>query len=151
MRRAAAIIAAVLSVFPGGPLRCPCQLAALFENRAATVLIPQPAPADDEAGGCENQRCSCKTHREPAGPEPTEKTPAPGVPCQHCPNIDLVLPVVTGERLASDRDPGDSPGASLASDTAVPLTHRPDTLTLVGREFTSSAPDRLRYCHSFRC
>lgn len=150
MRSGATIIAAVLSVFTGGPLRCPCQLAALFESYPPTVLTPHAATQEDEAGRSEKHRCSCKTHREPAPPEqPIEQKPTPGVPCQHCPGVDLVPPVATGERLASDRDLGD--WSAAFPDAAFPQTHRPDTLHPVTHLMTTSAPDRLRYCHSFRC
>lgn len=149
MQRAAAIIVAVLSVLTGGPLRCPCRLVALF---ADCVLTDQPASVEGEADRCGGERCSCKPHREPALPEqPPERLPAPGVPCQHCPNVDLVPPVTIGERLEGDRDPGDMTAVPHDAAPADPLTRRPDALPLAVPELTSSAPDRLRYCHSFRC
>lgn len=156
MQRAAAIIVAVLSVLTGGPLRCPCRLVALFADRVPTVLTAQPTSVEGEPDRCGGERCSCKSHREPALPEqPPERTPerlpAPGVPCQHCPNVDLVPPVTIGERLAGDRDPGDMTAAPHDAAPADPLTRRPDALPLAVPELTSSAPDRLRYCHSFRC
>lgn len=157
MSRAAAIIAAVLSVITGGPLRCPCHLAALFLSPSPAVRTTTAAPPKGEAGRCDDQRCSCKTHREPAPPEqPTEQPtdqqkPAPGVPCQHCPNVDLAPPAATGERLAGDRDPGDWSADSPASAPVGTQTLRPDTLVLIPGPVTPSAPDRLRYCHSFRC
>lgn len=156
MQRAASIIVAVLSVLTGGPLRCPCRLVALFADCVPTVLTAQPASVEGEPDRCGGERCSCKSHREPAPPEqPPERTPerlpAPGVPCQHCPNVDLVPPVTTGERLAGDRDPGDLTAAAHDAAPADPLTRRPDARALAAPEFTSSAPDRLRYCHSFRC
>ncbi len=156
MQRAAAIIVAVLSVFTGGPFRCPCRLVALFADRAPTVLTAQPAPAASEPDRCGGERCSCKPHRVPALPgQPPERTPeqlpAPGVPCQHCPNVDLIPAVTIGERLAGDRDPGDLTAAPHDAAPADPLTRRPDALPLAAPELTSAAPDRLRYCHSFRC
>ncbi|MBA4065734.1 MAG: hypothetical protein C0501_18850 [Isosphaera sp.] len=155
MRRVAAIIVAVLPVLTGGPLRCPCQLAALFADHvqsALVVLTPRPTSVEDEPGRYRGERCSCKSHRGPALPgQPTERPPAPGVPCQHCPNVDLVLAVTIGERLAGDRDPGDMTAPPFEAAQTVPLTRRPDAWSLAVPELTSAAPDRLRYCHSFRC
>ena len=155
MRQVAAIIAAVLSVLTGGPLRCPCQLAAHFADyahAASIVLTPRPSSVEGKPGHRGGERCSCKTHRGPALPgQPTERPPAPGVPCQHCPNVDLALAVTLGERLAGDRDPSDMTAAPLEAAQTVPLTCPPDALSLAVPQLTSAAPDRLRFCHSFRC
>lgn len=152
MRAGAAIIAAVLSVFTGGPLRCPCRFAAVLVSHSQTTPSLPMAPSEDGAGGCGELSCSCKSHPEPARPDaPTKRPPAPGVPCGHCPAVDLVLPGGSGERAVGDREPGGVSAASFGDSSAAPLAHRPEPLVLLALECTSSAPNRLRYCHSFRC
>jgi hypothetical protein len=152
MRAGAAIIAAVLSVFTGGPHRCPCRFAAVLVSYSQTAPSLPTAASEDGTGGSGELSCSCKSHPEPARPDvPTKRKPTPGVPCGHCPAVDLVLPSGSGERAVGDREPGDVSAASFGDSAAAPLAHRPDPLALVPLERTSSAPDRLRYCHSFRC
>ena len=152
MRLAMAIIVAVMSVFTGGPLRCPCHLAVLFTKRPPTAQPFQVTRLPSNAERCSTHRCPCKTHRSPTGPEqPGEPAPVPGAPCGHCPNFDLGLPAVNGDRLQTDRDTGDFTSAPFSRDAHVFLTTCLDTLLNASDPITSSAPDRLRYCHSFRC
>lgn len=141
MRAVAAIIVAVMSVTTGGPFRCPCQLAALFKERACNTEATRPAPPVSEKHGC-----SCKHHSETERPAPSEPKPAPGVPCEHGPKIDLVPPFAGGDRDLDDSvfaDPGRSHALPL---TPVPPATSPDTPAPL-----SSPSDRLRYCHAFRC
>lgn len=152
MRLAVAIIVAVMSVVTGGPLRCPCQLAVLFNNRLPTAPPLQATRLTAETERCSTKHCPCKSHQPPVDPEqPAERTPVPGAPCGHCPNFDLGLPVGNGDRLQTDRDTGDFTSAPFARDTHVFLTACLDTPVTAIDPIDSSAPDRLRYCHSFRC
>lgn len=152
MRLAVAIIVAVMSVVTGGPLRCPCQLAVLFNNRLPTAPPSQVTRLAAESERCSSRQCPCKSHQTPVDPErPAERTPVPGAPCEHCPNFDLSLPVGNGDRLQTDRDTDDFASAPFARETHVFLTASPDTLVNASGSITSWAPDRLRYCHSFRC
>lgn len=151
MRAAAAIIAAILSVFAGGPLRCPCQLAAVFESRPPTTRSHQTAPTDNEAVRCGCRHSSCQTQKESVGQaQPTEQQHAPQVPCEHRPGVDLVLPGGGGERASGERATGEVTAAPFECAHALSVP-QPATQLPVPRHLTTSAPDRLRYCHSFRC
>lgn len=142
MRSVTAVIAAILSVVTGGPLRCPCQVAALGRGAEHVAEFHAANEADD---------CPCHSHRKPCLPQSTEHKHAPCEPCRHGAAIDVLAPVVTGERLSGEREavdrmplvPGDcsqgSPGCGL---DGMPLDNIP---------VSSSASDQLRYCHSFLC
>lgn len=150
MRNVAVIVAAVLTVFTGGPLRCPCQVAALLRDHTPAPPTRPPTPPADEASRC--GCCSCKAHRDAADPKQSaEREPAPGNPCPHCPNIYLVLPVTNAERLPGDHDHGDWTAGPFDATPAVPLTRHPHAVFLPVSDSHRPAPDRLRYCHSFRC
>ena len=152
MRASVAIIAAVMSVTTGGPLRCPCQLAALFPGNQ----FPPGAACDTEAYPAipaENEKhcCSCIKHHEPERPAPTKPTQAPDAPCEHGLGADLVPLVANGERVAGDLNPGD-PVFALAgrSYPFLKASVQPVAIpTLSGS--LSGHPDQLRYCHAFRC
>ena len=145
MRLAAAILATVMSVTTGGPLRCPCHLLALLRTGPSTVVAP-PAAEQEASGGC-----GCRVHREPQ-PEPTDQRPRPHrPPCPHGPGVDLLPPLSTGERVVGGHDSGDPvvtlPGHGYAPTTASSY----DSAVSAHVTPAASPPDRLRYCHAFRC
>ena len=145
MRLLATIIAVVMSVTTGGPLRCPCQLAALVRGTTCVAETVQVDPATFET-----HTCCCQSHREPEEPQPTEREPSPGEPCPHGPSVDLVLPTAGGERHAGGGGLGDFPVAAHGA-VEIPLYCGLNLQLFVVCEPTSSKSDRLRYCHSFRC
>jgi hypothetical protein len=73
------------------------------------------------------------------------------MPCGHCPNFDLGLPVGNGDRLQTDRDTDDFTSAPFTRPAHVFSTTCQDSLVNASDPIHPSAPDRLRYCHSFRC
>ena len=148
MRSLAAILAAVMSVTTGGPLRCPCQFAALFENQERVSCADAPPPVQ---AANEKHCCSCNRHHEPEEPSPAQpkRTPA-SPPCQHAPAIDLAPPLVGGERTAGEYEPG---GLNFAADIETSLgllAFRPDAPLPLPSNLDSAPPDQLKYCHSFR-
>lgn len=146
MRLVATIIAAVMSVTTGGPLRCPCQLVPLLRPEAAVCETIRPIE-----GQTVERCCGCKGHREPNS-EPTAPRPSPDrPPCQHGPAIDLVPPAHPGERVTDGTDPTD-PATPCGGDPASvsPVLSLDTPLRVRLAPFTS-LPDRLRYCHAFRC
>ena len=147
MRALAAIIVAVMPVTTGGPLRCPCRLAALFKTEPRVCDASRPAEDRPEKRGC-----PCKSHGESKEPGPGEPKPAPGhPPCSHHLGIDLAPPLAGAERVVHDRDPG-NPAVAAVNDTClfVPPLGTGVRLLSPGAG-PSQLPDRLRYCHAFRC
>ena len=150
MRLVAAIIAAVMSVATGGPLRCPCQLAALLrdtpctdQSASAVRTLPTTPPSALHSG------CGCKTHTTDDEQPPAEHQPDRPEPCNHGPGIDLVAPS-TVERQAGDSELGNPLSVPSGGAAASPC-RVPDTSFVSSAEIDSSPPARLRYCHSFRC
>jgi hypothetical protein len=149
MRLVAAIIAAVMSVATGGPLRCPCQFAALFRNtpctdQSAVRTLPTTQPSDLHS--C----CGCKTQTTDDEPPPAEHQPDQPEPCSHGPGIDLVAPSTV------DRQSGDlgAEGAPFAATSGAFLSLR----ALVRHDLAERPPGsdtslhaRLRFSHAFRC
>lgn len=147
MRAFAAITVAVMSVTTGGPLRCPCQLAALFRIETRLGLATRSTP-DLPKGRC----CPCESHADPGLPWPVEPKPSPHFPpCKHHLVIDLAVPHMDAGRVLDDRDSGDP--------TAVPVRDCggafPENVTAAALLSSGGRPlpphDRLRYCHAFRC
>lgn len=146
MRRVAAIIAAVMSVTTGGPLRCPCHLIALLQPECCAAPVAQPA-AERPVEHC----CGCKAHRAPQ-PEPTDPQPSPHrPPCPHVPGIDLVPPHAPGERAASGHELGDPAVMALGGGHVSASARASDSPPPVPVTLAASPPDRLRYSHAFRC
>ncbi|MBX9582895.1 MAG: hypothetical protein K2X87_21515 [Gemmataceae bacterium] len=145
MRLVAAIIAAVMSVTTGGPLRCPCHLVARLRTEPAAVPVPQSA-VERPADRC----CGCKTNREPR-PEPTDPRPAPHPPCPHGPGIDLVPPLATGERVVGGHGSGDQAVTAPGDGHDCPSAWGLDPPLPVPVAVAASPHDQLRYCHAFRC
>ncbi len=141
MRHLAAIIAAVLSVTTGGPLRCPCRLATL-------TTAPAKATSEERGdSGCSHQ-CGCKSH---AGKDVDRQAPPSSPrpePCDHGPGIDLLA------FTAVDRQADDAGGTQLVvpgvARTGSELARKhalvPDPS---GR--STSPTSHLRYAHAFRC
>lgn len=148
MRAVAAIIAAVMSVTTGGSLRCPCQLAFLFRAGSCdTSACVEASPPT-----AEKQTCSCEARHEPEQPDPAEPKPGPAKPpCPHGPGIDLIQPAAGGERIGGSDVTGGlamaPPCASAAGCHA--RGHQEAPPPDPARRWPT--PDRLRYCHSFRC
>ncbi len=123
MRILAAIIAALMSVTTGGPLRCPCQLAKLGPPvgwPCQETAAQPPAPT---------HQCGCKTHttderRAPADDRPGGHPPGDHAPCHHGPVADLAAPA------AAERPAGGS--------TDYALTVAPPGLTHVARPTASN-------------
>lgn len=144
MRSLVAILAAVMAVTTGGPLRCPCHIAALLRANSAARAVQSPAEKPIE------RRCGCKAHGEPQ-PGPTTPRPSPDhPPCQHGPGLDLAPPLAACERVGGGFDWGDP---AAVTDNAGRISaawgvhpHLPVPVTLA-----ASPPDPLRYCHAFRC
>ena len=141
MRVLTAIVAAVLSVTTGGPLRCPCQLAKVARPAA-------PATVCDDAPGCRS--CPCHRNAEPVSLQGQCPEPAPErVPCPHGPALDLTPPPAGVERVGDDSPAfdggafGEHPAARLVCNQAAG-----------SRATTPAYPppvDHLRYSHAFRC
>lgn len=130
MRMSAAVLAAVLSVATGGPLRCPCQLAQLVWGSYCV--------ADDS--DCERAECPCHSHEEPGQRDP-------GEPCHHGLGLEVVAVV--------NASGGDN---SFDGPMPAPVSRAPQLIerNAVGFERFDcldfrSISDRLLYCHSFRC
>ena len=147
MRAVTAIIVAVMSVTTGGPLRCPCQLAALF--RTETALGPTAhSTMDLPKGRC----CPCGSHAAPGRPGPVEPKPAPhSPPCRHHLVIDLAAPHAGTERVFDDHDPGDPTAAPVNDTDRSLLVHSADAALLSSAGRSPPPRDLLRYCHAFRC
>lgn len=150
MRAAVAILAAVMSVTTGGPLRCPCYLVALLNGGTAVAAPPADCPLPTPTP-C----CPCKAHREADEPKSAEgstpeRTPHPSAPCNHGPGIDLVAPTASGERLAGESETGHGTLALSAERLDLSPSHADLVRTLLP-DPPSSAHSPLRYCHSFRC
>lgn len=147
MRRVLAVIAAVMSVATGGPLRCPCQLAALFldgsSSRETSARIPPPAPPSHPSG------CKCQGHVHDDEPAPTEERRDHPEPCNHGPGVDLLTPA-TADRQAGDSG---SDGHAVAVSHFVPALSVVTEADAPARPLKSdfSPPDCLRFCHAFRC
>lgn len=151
MRAVVAIIVAVMSVATGGPLRCPCQFAALFrtatcvpESASAARTAPTPQPAAQHSG------CGCKSHTAADEQPPEERQPAQPEPCKHGPGIDLVPPT-TLDRQSGDLGAEGIPSAAVSDGFLL-------CLALVRHDFTTrpagsdaSLPTRLRFSCAFRC
>src|SRR6188768_2021002 len=103
MRAVTAIVAAVLSVTTGGPLRCPCQYAALLRP------TPVPTKASPRAAEPPCRTCPCHAHQEPDSPAPAAPEPGPGhPPCPHGPGVDVTPPPAGSDR-GGDGQPGNPP------------------------------------------
>lgn len=149
MRAAVAILAAVMSVTTGGPLRCPCYLVTMLKG-TAVIVPPAECPLPTPAAGC-----SCKGHREADEPKPSEerapdKTPHPTAPCNHGPGVDLLAPTASGERLTGGDETGQSTLALSVERLDLSPSHA-GAVRAVLPDPPSSVRDPLRYCHSFRC
>lgn len=146
MRDLTAIIVAVMSVTTGGPLRCPCQLAALCRGETHSGPVTrtvQPQP--------KNRCCPCESHADPGLPGPVEPKPSPNSPpCNHHPVIVLAAVHAGAERVYDDREPGDPTAAPVSDIARVLPAHAAGAalLCLAGRSLPPN--DRLRYCHAFR-
>lgn len=146
MRAVVAIIVAVMSVTTGGPTRCPCQIAALF--RAGTQTC-EPPPAQKRSQ--EKRACRCHSHCESSEQQPEHPTPPPESPkCPHGPGIDLAPPQSATDRAASDA--GDLSQLEFAATHGLfAVAPRGHSGLFDPGTHLSPHPDRLRYCHSFRC
>lgn len=153
MRMVAAMIAAVMSVATGGPLRCPCHFAALLRDTPCTAKsAPAVRALPTAPTTARHLGCGCKSHKTADEP-PTEGQPvrpAQPEPCKHGPGIDLVVPTAV-DRQSGDLGADDCTfGATSEGFPSCPalvrhgLTGRP-----VGSD--SSLPALLRYSHAFRC
>lgn len=139
MRHLAAIIAAVLSVTTGGPLRCPCRLA---------TLASTPAPPERPVDSGRSHQCGCKSHAGKDVDRPAPPASPRPEPCDHGPGIDLLA------CTAVDRQADDSGGNQLivpavahtGSELAGKHALAPDPS---GRSTSPTA--HLRYAHAFRC
>lgn len=148
MRVVAAILAMVMSVATGGPLRCPCQVLTLLKGDAPCVSHPPiPAFASDD-----DECCSCKSHHqkhESKSPNPEKKSP-PMPPCQHGPGIDLPPPGSSAERLAGDHELEAAVG--LGCESSIPVIARLLDLSRVEPSDPFASPlHALKYCFAFRC
>ena len=140
MRVVAAILAMVMSVTTGGPLRCPCQVLTLLKGDSPSTSS-LPTPDDDDC-------CSCKSHlkkHENKSPDPEKKLP----PCQHGPEIDLPPPsnadsLVEGHDLAVAGD--------LNCESLIP-SNAPfrDASRVASRNHHAPPLQVLKYCFAFRC
>ena len=139
MRMVAAVLAAVLSVATGGPLRCPCQLAQLV---CGTERVAE-ARADAEHLGC-----PCRTHRDSESSQPSEYGRVPVKPCDHGPSIDFVASVAGERSLGNDVSYGD-PALDVHART-VPIDRSFGPFLPVP-PVSVAVSDRLKYCHSFLC
>lgn len=144
MRIWAAIFVAVMSVATGGPLRCPCQVKAMFEGMTSLAAVPKP-----KSEKAPRHPCTCHAHQQEEQHGPNEPRPEPNCPtCPHGPGVDLVPPVAAGERTAGERSFGETTfgyaSVSLAA-TTISLRRSPAFI-----EPNSSPPEQLRYCHAFR-
>lgn len=145
MRHLAAIVAAVMSVTTGGPLRCPCQVTAFVRSSACESASGQTKPAADQP-----QKCGCKAHAAAEAPPPAEETPPTPEPCKHGRGIDLVAPAAGSDRQAGASEHA---GVSLvvSTETLGSLAVRRGSSLPHGTHGThTTLLSRLRYSHSFR-
>lgn len=151
MRALATIIAAVLSVTTGGPLRCPCLL--VPQIRAACVETVAPPSGDDSSPS----GCRCRAHQEaevppltpPDSPHQGRHEP-PHAPCPHGPGIDLTAPPA-GVEQGESQSGAEQPALVGAGTFALVLS----TLGYVAASHPPAPPpatcQHLRFCHAFRC
>jgi len=148
MRRVLAIIAAVLSVATGGPLRCPCQFAALVRGSpCAAEIVP---PAQTVTPPVRSLCCGCKAASETERQSPAEDQPASPEPCHHGPGIDLVPPASV-DRQSSDAEVKGVPYAVASGVWLMSPAHGRYGVATAPSGTDSAQPALLRYCHSFRC
>lgn len=150
MRALATIIAAVLSVTTGGPLRCPCQF--LPQVRAASA--ERVATPRAEVSSCRG--CGCRAHQEkespppaPADSPPQERNETPHAPCPHGPGVDLTAPP-GGVEMGDSEAGTDQPVLVSGGNYALTLS----ALDCVAPHPPSAPPStcqHLRFCHAFRC
>lgn len=141
MRHLAAIIAALLSVTTGGPLRCPCRLAAL----TCSPVEAAPERADE---ACRSHKCGCKPLAEQDVRRPGPPTSPRPEPCEHGPGVDLLaLSAADPQTDEADSTPHIVPGVlHTASNVATVHVLLPGTC---GR--STSPTSHFRYAHAFRC
>lgn len=148
MRLSAAILAMLMAVTTGGPLRCPCQIWALLKSEAveSQQCIALPTVEDDEA--C----CSCKSHHikhDNKPPEPEKRSPR-HLPCKHGPAIDIAPPISHAEGVGEHHDL--AAAVDLSVESAIPPIVR--LLAPSGcapSEPLASPLHALKYCFAFRC
>ncbi|QDU21349.1 hypothetical protein [Urbifossiella limnaea] len=141
MRALTAIVAAILSVTTGGPLRCPCQLADLLRPAA-------PAAVCDNAPVCRS--CPCHRHAEPDDPQPRSPDRVPErVPCPHGPALDITPPPA-GEYGVGNDTPSDE-GIAFCEDVAVRVAVIGDATPTALKLAQTPPVDHIRYSHAFRC
>ena len=144
MRAAVALLAMVMSVTTGGPLRCPCRVAALLHTSTC------PAKAEPRAASPEKHRCHCQTHRGQPESKPKEPNRTPQPPCEHSTAVDVISPTAA-ERVAGDEEPEVTGGFSPWSSTFAHITLPP--LTLAARVPIPRFASRtlLQLAHALRC
>lgn len=142
MRVLTAIVAAVLSVTTGGPLRCPCRLAELIRPTPPATVHDDTVPV--------SRSCPCHRHAEPDASERQCPERAPErVPCPHGPAFVLTPPPAGAERVGDD-SPADE-GVALGEHAAFRVVCN-RTAALTAAASTHPPPvDHLRYSHAFRC
>lgn len=151
MRALATIIAAVLSVTTGGPLRCPCQLVPQVRVACAeSVSVPRP----DESS-CSG--CRCRGHHEeetpsrsPADAPTQDRHESPQAPCPHGPGIDLAAPP-GGVEPGDAQSGADQPAAIGGHTFDLALSAACCAAALRPPAPSSSTCQHLRFCHAFRC
>jgi hypothetical protein len=137
-----AVIAAVLTVTTGGPLRCPCQFPQLV---CETDRIAESLSAD------ETLNCPCHSHHKSELPPSSEQGRAPAKPCEHGPGIDIAALVTNGERPTVYHDSFDGPELDSILDSHTSQNDQSNGRMLLDCPGRTSESDRLKYCHSFRC
>lgn len=146
MRALTAIVVAVMSVTTGGPLRCPCQLAALCRAETRFGLATRTVPHQPES-----RCCSCESHAALGLPGPVEpKPPSNSPPCEHHPVIALAVLHAGAERVLDDRNPGDSTEAHGGNSDHVVSAHAANVAVHSATERSLPPCKHLRYSHAFR-
>lgn len=146
MRAVAAIIVAVMSVTTGGPLRCPCQLAAFFRTGPQTCALP-PAPKACQEKNC----CPCHSHDDAPTQEQESPKPSPQAPpCPHGQGIDLAPPLTSLDREVGGVEHG-APAVATAPLGLFSVPPGGPSVPVDPNAHSTPPPDHLRYCHSFRC